>query len=891
MSILKKAASAVAALCMAQAALSIPADPHPKKIKQADGTEITICVRGDEHGHIVFTTDGYPLCFNEQTSNFEYAIISNGALSPCGIIAADAGKRNHEAISFLNQNSLKDLSALKISKEPQNTQSSRGKNRLLMKNFPTTGSPRSLVLLIEFNDVPFTSINNPNDFYTRMLNEEGFTHTNGADGSAYDFYKASSMGAFTPKFDVVGPIKLSNDRKYYGGDTPRQDCNVAEVIIEACRMIDKDVDFSQYDTDGDGMVDNVYYFYAGSGQADNSVLKEAIWPHSSNLTNPITLDGVQIKSYACSNELRCATDGTLSTAGIGTFVHEFSHVLGLVDHYDSYYSGQVFHPGSWDTMATGSYNNNGNTPPLFTAFERSELGWLALTELEAGIDSVSRLPELTTSNFAYRISVPGKPSEYYILENRQQQGWDRFLPGHGMLMWHIDVDTVEWEKNSANTLAGHQLIDIVEADKIMSENTRNGDVFPGVANVRSWTLEAWDETKLLTLEEIDETNGMIKFVQQGTTYKMPQPAEIITSTIEDSCFTFTWPEVSDATYYILSISTPDSNGKMTAISGFDNKQVVRPELFTISNLTPLTTYEISLIAGIGSYQSVPLIKTVQTTDIPFRKLKTENVAISGITDKAFHASWSSVKNADNYQLSLYKHAPSAEATTKGYDFTDKSEGMPSMWSSSSNTYYSVSGYYGAAAPSLRMSADGDYLEMAFHETKIEQLSFWYRSRYETGLLTIEKKADGKWTEAETISPSTEGTTVTINLGGADAARIVYSRESGYVTIDDVKLSCITLERIPVEGYTGILTNNATQFDFSNLEPATTYGLFITATQGGQSSLPSTESVITTLTESAGIHDNIFTSDPSDSKYFDLQGRRVKNPKRGIYVSNGKKVVF
>lgn len=856
MNLFKKAACIAAVLCMVQAAFSIPADPRPRKVKMADGTMISAVVYGDENGHAYYTLDGKQLAYNDATDCFDYATTDK------------------ELKTW-------DKNLLLSSAKRKSTH-----NRLLIKNFPTTGSPRSLVLLIEFSDVEFTSIDNPKDFYTRMLNEEGFTHSNGAEGSVLDFYKASSMGLFTPQFDVVGPIKLSQPRKYYGGDSPQQDYNVAEVITEACLQADSEVDFSLYDTDGDGVVDNVYYFYAGGGQADNSALKEAIWPHSSNLVNPLTLDGKQIISYACSNELRYTTDGSLATAGIGTFVHEFGHVLGLVDHYDSFYSGFAFHPGSWDTMATGSYNNDGNTPPLFTAFERSELGWLALTELEVGTDSVSRLPELTTSNFAYRISVPDKPSEYYVLENRQQQGWDRFLPGHGMLMWHIDVDTAEWVGNSANTIGGHQLIDIIEADKILSENTRNADAFPGADNIRTWDIEAWSGRQLMTLEEIDETNGMIKFIQQGTAYKMSQPTEIIVSNIEDSCFTLTWHEVSDATYYILSISTTDGNGKKNSIEGFDNRRVETVETFTIEGLSPLTTYEVSIIAGIGNYRSEPLIKTFQTTDIPFRKLYAGNINISEVTDKTFRATWNSVKGADGYQLSLCKHSLSSATTDKGYDFTEKSDGMPSLWTSTSSTYYSVAGYYGTSAPALRMSADGDCLETAFPESKIEKLSFWYRSRYATGLLTIEKKVNGEWIEAEKLNPATEGTNVSIALGGADAVRLVYSRESGYITIDDVVLSCHTLERIPVSN---THTHGNTEFLFSGLEPATTYGLQITATKGSETSMASAEHTIITLTESAGVHD-IFVDINSDTTIYDLQGRKVNNPAKGLYIKNGKKVV-
>lgn len=863
MNIFKKAVCAIAAVCMAQAAFSIPADPKPKQVKMADGTMVSAIVCGDENGHAYFTADGKLLVYNEATGCFSYASPDEEQEMKDKWTSEEAG-----AYSICPE----------LASKPK---------RLLIKNFPTIGSPRSLVLLVEFSDVQFTSVGNPKDFYTRMLNEEGFTHSNGAEGSVLDFYKASSMGQFTPQFDVVGPIKLPNTRKYYGGDSPLQDNNVAEVIVEACKMADSEVDFSMYDTDGDGVVDNVYYFYAGGGQADNTTLKEAIWPHSSNLTSPIMLDGKQIVSYACSNELRYTEDGSLATAGIGTFVHEFGHVLGLVDHYDSFYSGFVFHPGSWDTMATGSYNNNGNTPPLFTAFERSELGWLALTELEVGTDSVSRLPELTQSNFAYRISVPGKPSEYYVLENRQQQGWDRFLPGHGMLMWHIDVDTAEWKGNTANTIGNHQLIDIVEADDIISENSRNADVFPGENNIRAWSIRAWNDTELMYLEEIDETNGMIKFVQKGTAYKMPQPEKISISNVEDSCFTLTWSEVNDATYYILSINKLESDGSKTPVANYSEKRFDCVPVLTVNLLQPQSAYEVSVIAGIGSYFSQAITTNVQTTAIPFDKLKVDAITLNNVKDKSFTASWSAVEGADAYQVELVAHGLSSTTTGMGYDFTNKSEGMPNLWIQSGGTYYSVSGNYGQAAPSLRMNADGDQLTIKYAEAKIATLSFWLRSSKGTGEVVVEKLVDEAWTEATRFTPSTTASTITLELAGADAARITYIRESGYICIDDISVECHTLQRIPVEGYIGLNIGNVTSCDFNNLQPTTTYGLFVTALSDSKTSLKSAECIVTTLSESAGINDLQNTNITDGGPTYDLYGRKVQSPSKGLYIRNGK----
>ena len=174
---------------------------------------------------------------------------------------------------------------------------------------------------------------------------------------------------------------------------------------------------------------------------------------------------------------------------------------------------------------------------------------------------------------------------------------------------------------------------------------------------------------------------------------------------------------------------------------------------------------------------------------------------------------------------------------------------------------------------------------------IDKLTFWYRSRYETGQLIIEKQLKGEWSEAGRLSPSTNGTTACIELGGADAVRIVYSRESGYVAIDDVVLHCQTITRIPVEQFANKKTDSTTTYIFSGLEPSATYGLNISATRGDQTSLASSESIVTMLSESAGIKDNYEEIKNNDNAIYDLHGRRIANPKRGIYIRNGKKVIY
>lgn len=847
-------------LLLPQTAMAVPADPRPKKIRQADGTWITVRMTGDENASMTLADDGRQVVFNPATGCFE--------------TAAETG--------------------MPVSARRKAIKRGAGQQRIKINNFPTTGSQRSLVLLVEFSDTKFTSVSDPKDYYTRMLNEEGFTWSNGANGSARDFYISSSAGLFAPEFVVVGPITLPQTADYYGSDAPQRDAKVAEALRDACLAADADVDFSRFDSDGDGYVDNIFYFYAGHGQADNPTAVNTIWPHSANLEDAgiaLTLDGVKINNYACSNELAFDGSDVPTPTGIGTFVHEFGHVLGLADHYDAYDS-RTFTVGPWDTMSTGSYNNGGHTPPLFSAFERAELGWLAYDELSAATDTVSLIPYLGDSNRAYRIGVPGNANEYYILENRQQRGWDEYLPGHGMLVWHIDMDEEAWLKNEVNIQTGHQRVDIVAADDKRNDKTRDADPFPGTAAVTQATLSSWAGDALLSFDCIAEQGGVVKFALADAACRVPQPAGITVTNLADSTFTVAWTDVPAAAIYELTIAELDGKDGRTPVEGFDKLTVSESAPIAVKGLKPLTSYEISVTARMGSYSSAATVKTVQTTEIPFGKLRPEVSGASGVTAEGFTASWTAVRDADNYALTLCRYAESAEPVGQGYDFADKADGLPALWSSTSSTYYSVPDWYGAAAPSLYMSADGAYLEVAYPESTITELSFWCRSRNADGTIYVDEYRDGEWTVAATLTPPTEGQRLSATLSGCEKVRIRYARESGYVVIDDVVASCITMQRTPVAGYDGLTAGNVLSYTFAGLAPATTYSLRVTALSGSLRSLDSEEYLVTTASDGSGIAGIETSPATSPDAIYDLSGRRLKgnSTTRGIYIIRGKKVV-
>ncbi len=899
------------AVCLAQTAVAIPADPKPRRIRQADGSFITVTVRGDEHGHMAFTADNHPLFLNESTGNYEYATLCNGVICGSGIVAADTGDRKADAKAFLNTQDaaaiMQTFAATRkqtIAAKNQPTiangqsasvkrQSAAAPKRLLINTFPTIGEPHSLVILVEFSDKQFKLGSEAHTLYTDMLNKEGFTYDNGANGSARDFYMASSNGLFRPTFDVVGPVQLPNGYSYYGANRGGGDDmdRLYEFVFNTFTLADSLVDYSQYDYDNNGYVDNVYIIYAGGGEADGGGTS-TIWPHSYSYEEfgygSLVLDGIKMGTYACGNEIRGNSGGQIT--GIGTFVHEFGHVIGLPDLYDVEYGYSTFPPGSYDTMSNGSYNNNMNTPPLFSAFERAELGWLDYTELNPTTDTVVTIPDLKDSNMGYRVSVKDKPGEFYVLENRQQSGWDTYIPGHGMLMWHIDIDTLAWNNNTVNTVGSHQRVDIVEADGKATSGTTSGDPFPGTANVTRWTLMSWASDSLLTLDDIEETDGNILLTLGGIDFDLAAPA-LNVSNVQDSSVVVAWNNVPNANRYKLSLYQTSGEQK-TVVDGYNECPFGSADLITVCGLKPDTDYELQLHAARGSYSSDTVTATFSTTAIPFYKYAPQGLALSNITAHGFNAAWQAVDGADTYEVTLSECSFAADTTFMGYDFTNRADGMPSSWLYS-GSFISSPDFAGESIPSFRMARDSHFLTVAYPTALISSLSFWAKATtYTNGTLTVEAYNGGEWhpVDSLTFSQGSDNNNVGLSLyysfDLSDSARIAFKQSSGAIYIDDVMAGCHNAVRIPVETYNALDTKGALTCSFSGLDDGKTYALTVRARKGNTLTWPSAEVTAILPDNPAGISSAKQSDSAAAPAVYDLSGRRIADGEklpRGMYI--------
>lgn len=508
-------------------ALPVPAFRGLMKVRQPDGTEVTIYKRGDERSHKVYNQQGIELR-QDSSGYWREAGDVLTAFEPQS--RTGSGERRAERRSVIT----------------------RGPG-LFHYAFPVKGKQKGLVILVEFKDVKFNSKNSTaykqvesKTYFTEMLNKEGFD-TYGGTGSARDWFISNSNGQFEPEFDVFGPVTLPQNMKYYGGnDYYGEDKKPHEMVIDACKLLDEEIDYKEYDRDGDGYVDNVYVFYAGYGEAD-TYESNAVWPHSWSISDatgsvfspgePLLLDGVYVDSYACSNETQGYNDyGVLANrpCGIGTFVHEFSHVMGLPDLYSTNYENtdpdkEPFTPGEYSIMDYGPYNNGGLTPPNYSAYERYAFDWVVPEEIKVG---EYELKNLQDSNKVLMVSTD-KDDEFFLFENRQNVSWDKYIPGHGMLVWHVDFNRNVFYNNEVNNTRAHQYVDIVEADDVQDypikfnssygffeygASTQSGDPFPGTSKVTSFgestspALKSWSGKGLgLDLTDITEKDGVITF--------------------------------------------------------------------------------------------------------------------------------------------------------------------------------------------------------------------------------------------------------------------------------------------------------------------------------------------------------------------------------------------
>lgn len=481
-------------------ALCSPAREGFITLMQPDGTSFKALLQGDEFLRIKTTADGHAI-IQEQNGWWCYALYSeDGTKRSSGWRIGQESPADIKTSSTLIPYHVLKTNALNKRSTICNEADGAAIKRFIKAQHATkasTATKHGIIILAQFQDIKF--LNTREDF-DALLNQTGYSK-NGATGSAKDYFDYQFDGLVDFRFDVSNIVTLAGKREYYGGNnTAGDDSRPAELIAEACTLAEQNgTDFSLYDDDGDGFVDNVFVFFAGEDEAEGGD-ENCIWSHSWYIYQgagiTLSLNGKLIDRYACTSEMTrvYSEDGRLEEtrmSGIGTFCHEYSHTFGLPDLYDTDYDGEGgWAAGVWRStslMDSGNQNNDGNTPPNFNAIEREILGIAKPSVINK--DGIYTLRPIPIHNDCLKMETDTE-GEYYLFEYRNENDtWDSHIGGSGMLVYHIDKSESMMKRwtlhNTVNSDASHQCADLIEADSRNDSYTSTQDYLTRSKNIRS----------------------------------------------------------------------------------------------------------------------------------------------------------------------------------------------------------------------------------------------------------------------------------------------------------------------------------------------------------------------------------------------------------------------
>ncbi len=608
----------------------------PVFLKQPDGSVFQAKIKGDEFTRIKTDAFGHAIIQGED-GWWRYATYGeNGEKTSSGWkVGSDApdGILTESRIIPYGQLSLKAQerrrTEYRTSEEPVLRRIRRhGSVQTKGENDSEPVIKHGLVILANFKDISFK---HTKEEFENLLTEQGYS-VNGATGSAKEYFDAQFQGIMEFDFYVSDIVTLSKNRSYYGSNTSAGDDKApAEMIAEACTLADAEIDFSLYDDDKDGAVDNVFVFFAGQDEAEGAS-EDCIWSHAwyirSGAGIRLDLDGTIIDRYACSSELTIAfdTQGNIHEyiSGIGTFCHEYSHTLGLPDFYDTDYeeSGGVA-AGLWtktSLMDGGNYNNMGNTPPYYNAIER----------IIAGISE----PEVLSKTGTYTLEpVNRKGSSYmlptdredifYLFECRKATDWDRYIGGSGMLAYKIDLSDEGYTKwlinNKVNTDPSRQHVDLLEADgrkdrfstmdEFQSGRQSIAGIFFPFSDIDHLNIDNQD-----ALKSIRKSGDNIKFnfLNNGA-LAPPTVVNVLRDVFADAAiirFESSHPYDGEAT---VAWGRPGQEKDTLHIKPYDTSKYA----FTLENLEPAgKTYEIDIFFTSEEIESEVKSTSVMTKRMP-----------------------------------------------------------------------------------------------------------------------------------------------------------------------------------------------------------------------------------------------------------------------------------
>lgn len=883
-------------LLAALAANAVPAKRGFRNITQPDGSVVEAELVGDEFGHFYLTKDNRPM-LRDANGTLRYASLNEAGevkLSDSPVAVNLNAFTKHIDSRREERAAIRTNARMARAKAPSRVAAQNGMG-LFTGNYPRTGEVHALVFLVQYTDAKF-SIADPKQYFTDMLNKEGFSE-NGGTGSARDYFIEQSGGQFEPNFDVFGPITLAKNRAYYGGnDNYGDDEHPEEMAAEAAEQLKNVINFADYDYDGDGYVDDIIVVYAGMGEADGGS-EDTVWPHSWEIPNGKTYNGKTLSGYCCISEL----EGNGIKAPIGTFVHEYSHVMGLPDLYHTTSSSAYYTPGEYSVLDYGPYNNQGRTPPAYGAYERNAMGWLDPIVLDSPADVT--LEDIKSSNCTYLIPTE-KTTEFFLLENRQQTGWDKYIPGHGMLVWHIDFVQSVWDSNKVNNTRTHQYVDIVEANNNpdgSSLSAMAGYPFPGTSGKNGFTstttpaLKSWAGKAIdMPITEIKETDGVITFAAAGGNFEFDKPKAPTLTAADNGTITVKWNVVSHATDYVLNVYSRE-NGNVTYLGKYKDYHTGNILTQIIDGVEPEQEYFATITAAAGLKLSEPSDEASVVTPALSYEYVTP-VAVSGVLESNGNVtfSWNPVKYATDYRLTVKVESDGTdEIVTTGFG-SGNSATIPTGWTwtgSTSDVYKSTStGYFGESAPSLKFSKDGATLTTKTFDGLVKEISFFYVGASANGsTLAVEGTTNGSsWFNIATINDLDKHNaagvvTTVVPSANANCIRFKYTKAVGNAGLDDVKLKVSSRISEIHPDFNALSVGNTTSHT-AVVRGNYPHIFFSVQAVDANGNLSRASDFVEVVTPSGVSAPGVTEADlDAPVEYFNLQGCPVANPSAGIYI--------
>ncbi len=882
---------------------AVVATPQPIQVTQNDGSVLTIKLQGDEHFSYRTTTDDHFVAIDNNGNYCYVEYQSDGSYLMTSVIAHNPDLRAKDEQMFVNTLSRQLPCEQFVSLRRRVSQQAH-----LSATFPRTGAPRSLVILVNFTDLKFK--NTLKDF-DRMCNESGY-HDNFCQGSCRDFFIAQSDSLFQPDFDVFGPYDLQHDQEWYGGNTGSDNSRRApDMILEGCALAMADgVDFSNYDYDDDGYVDNVFVFYAGHGEADTGQ-ENAVWPHRSVINSSTDYNGKYLRDYACTSELR----GSGGMATIGTFCHEFGHVLGLPDYYDTQNSGNVT-VGSWEIMCSGSYNGpsgySGATPPSYSAHSRWWLGWRNNVEQLANKGLYTLNPLETANAKSYIIAAgthslsPIIASEFFMLENRQRVGWDdnaTALPGEGLLVWHINYNTGSWMSNIPNSGGALNYGLLLPSGRDRTSGSK-ADTYPGANNRTEFNPVLKNGTNLYQpVFAISQIGENITFVYKSESENpisvIPAELDMFKSAYDTQKNLFKYIDVKKILLYSDSINpavpvemtASNSNILFAVDSGnWVASLKINPNIDSTLNqyvyvgFRPSKMYcEDNPFSGMitikqGNNQHVMSVLGIAPREV-FVTTPVSGQA-TNVTPYTAQVNWNKVEDASKYYLTLYKINDGETSFVQSFeDFEDPANVSLAGWETNFNSTSTV--YKSDGKKSLHFKNTGEYMITEKYVQPITSVSFFHQSftvtsLNEVGYFILEANNGEKWDTIQSdisvysAEKSTKSFDFALEKGYIQfrLSYVAYPKSDGTV-VDAFTAACNKQVEYIYSGNDLVIDavdDAQISYSLGNLTPMQEYHFFVQASDEGQGgcqttvTAPSKEILFVTLQGSEGEKDLTYSVD-------------------------------